>query len=71
MMMTFDEAVEICKEFGDGLLLDGLLKIESYLDHQNTCWWHQNDGDDMHVELDDNERMAYYIVVREMRPLFA
>lgn len=69
-MMTFDEAVEICKEFGDGLLLDGLLKIESYLDHPNTCWWQQNDGDD-HVELDDNERTAYYIVVREMRPRFA
>ena len=59
-MMTFDEAVEICKQYShSGLLLDGLLEIEREM---------EEDEDDNF--LSPRQIMAFRLVCREMRPLF-
>ncbi len=62
-MMTFEEAVEIVKQYSaTGNLLDGLEGIQQEL----------NDSDDlgMMVWASPKEIMAYRLVVRTMRPLF-
>ena len=59
-MMTFDEAVEVVKEYSPtGLLLDGLEQIEADMDDEDHGWLTQR-----HIA-------AFRLVVREMRPLFA
>lgn len=61
--MTFEEAVEIVKQYSaSGNLLDGLEGIQQEL----------NDSDDlgMMVWASPKEIMAYRLVVREMRQLF-
>ena len=63
-MMTFEEAVEVMKEFGGGLLLDGLEVVRDELDRAR-------EDEDYIIEISKEERMAYFIVVERMRPLFA
>lgn len=62
-MMTFQEAVEICKDFGGGRLLEGLEWVRDHLDRER-------EEEDYIAELTSEERMAYYLVVQQMRPLF-
>lgn len=58
--MSFDEAVEIVKEYSPtGLLLDGLEQIEADMDDEDHGW------------LTQRQIVAFRTVVREMRPLFA
>lgn len=61
-MMTFNEAVEICKEFGGGRLLEGLVFIRELLIAERD--------EEAVIEITLEERMAYNIVVTKMRPLF-
>ena len=61
-MMTFNEAVEICKDFGGGLLLEGLVFIRELLIAERD--------EEAVIEITLEERMAYNIVVTKMRPLF-
>lgn len=58
--MTFEQAVEVVKEYSPtGLLLDGLEQIQFDMDDEDHGWLTQR-----HIA-------AYRMVVREMRPLFA
>ena len=63
-MMTFEEAVEVMKDFGGGRLLDGLEVVRDELDRAR-------EDEDYIIEISKEERMAYFIVVERMRPLFA
>lgn len=54
--MSFEQAVEICKEVGGGLLLDGLENIEALMEMEQAT---------------EEEIDAFRVVVRKMRPLFA
>jgi len=57
-MMTFDEAVEICKQYShSGLLLDGLEEIEREMEEDEDV-------------LSPRQIMAFRLVCRTMRPLF-
>lgn len=59
-LMTFEEAVEVVKEYSPtGLLLDGLEQIEADMDDEDHGW------------LTQRQIVAFRTVVREMRPLFA
>ena len=59
--MSFDEAVEIVKEYSPtGLLLDGLELIEDEMYDEEDHGW-----------LTQRQIVAFRTVVREMRPLFA
>jgi hypothetical protein len=63
-MMTFDEAVEICKAFApNGLLLDGLENMEGILKDMDA-------DEDRGDWLSPSEVFAFRLVLREMRPLF-
>lgn len=56
--MTFDEAVEIVKNYSStGLLLDGLTAIQDELEDEDNF-------------LSPRQIAAYRRVIREMRPLF-
>jgi hypothetical protein len=61
-MMSFEKAVGIVKVFGGGFLLDGLEKIRHELDLEY-------DGE-AEAEITKEERLAYYVVIKNMRPLF-
>jgi hypothetical protein len=62
--MSFEEAVEIVKDFGGGRLLEGLELVTDELDRAR-------EDEDHILEITREERMAYFIVVERMRPLFA
>lgn len=63
-MMTFDEAVEICKNFAhNGLLLDGLEAMRDVMDSMDR-------DEDRGDWLSPSEVFAFRLVLREMRPLF-
>lgn len=61
-MMTFDEAVEICKNFAhNGLLLDGMEEMGRMIDEMD---------EDADWELSPKEVFAFRLVCAKMRPLF-
>ena len=61
-MMTFDEAVEIVKNYGNGFLLDGLELIRDEMD--------QEEYEEVEAQITPKQRLAYYKVVKDMCPLF-
>lgn len=66
-MMTFEQAVEVVKAYAhNGLLLDGLYMINEELDNERD-----DEDSEYMADVTSEQRMAYYLVVREMRPLFA
>ena len=60
--MTFDEALEVVKEYTGcgGMLLDGLELIAHEMQEEKDLNW-----------LSDREIAAYRLICRKMRPLFA
>ena len=63
-MMTFDEAVEICKAFAhNGSLLDGLEAMGDMIDEMDR-------DEDADWELSPKEVFAFRLVCAKMRPLF-
>lgn len=66
-MMTFEQAVEVVKAYAsNGLLLDGLYMIREELDNERD-----DEDSEYMADVTSEQKMAYYLVVREMRPLFA
>ena len=62
--MTFEHAVKVVKNYGEGDLLKGLEGIRYELDNME-------DGEDHPVWVTQVELAAYRLVVAKMRPLFA
>lgn len=62
--MTFEEAVEILQDLGGGHLLSGLHHVADELENAD-------DNQDALVNVTHREWMAYFILIKRMRPLFA